>query len=137
VLIPTDFSEPAGEVLSFLKDIKGIDTVILLNVIDTRKNDPHFLEYRNVAKTKLGEIGDKLIQSGFHVENHVRTGYPPDEIISLAETNSVTLIAMSPHGEGWLREVRELFVGSTTDAVVRRAGLPVIIIRGKRFKGNS
>jgi len=65
---------------------------------------------------------------GFKVTKQVRVSYPPDEIISGADSEDVSLIVMSPKGKGWLRELRELFVGSTTCAVARRALRPLPIM---------
>jgi nucleotide-binding universal stress UspA family protein len=129
VLIPTDFSVPAGEVLEFVTSMEGIGEIILLHVIDAEKNDSRLPEYISTATAKLAEIRDELVSSGFVVKEHVRVGYPPDEINLLAGEEQVTLIAMSPLGEGWRRGLKELVVGSTTYAVVRRADHPVLVVR--------
>jgi len=129
VLIPTDFSVPAEEVLRFVKSMQGIDEIILLHVIHAGKNDSRLPEYINGATAKLGRIRDELVQSGFTVKEHIRVGYPPDEINLLARQEEATLIAMSPLGEGWLRGLKELFVGGTTYAIARRADRPVLVVR--------
>jgi nucleotide-binding universal stress UspA family protein len=129
VLIPTDFSVPAGDVLEFVKSMKGIREIILLHVIDEEKNDSRLPEYISTATTKLAKIRDELVRSGFVVKEHVCVGYPPDEINLLAGKEQATLIAMSPLGEGWRRGLKELVVGSTTYAVVRRADRPVLVVR--------
>jgi nucleotide-binding universal stress UspA family protein len=56
-------------------------------------------------------------------------GNPIEEIISTSEDDDVSLIAMSTHGKGWLRE---LLVGSTTCAVVIRANRPVLVVRSHK-----
>lgn len=129
VLIPTDFSAPAGEALRFVKGTAGIDEIILLNVVHAEKNDSGLPERIKNATMNIGVIRDELARSGFKVKEHVRVGYPPDEINILAGQEQATLIAMSPLGEGWLRGLKELFVGSTTYAVVRRADRPVLVFR--------
>ncbi|MEI6293302.1 MAG: universal stress protein [Methanomicrobiales archaeon] len=129
VLIPTDFSAPAEELLRFFKGIREVDEIILLYVINAEKHDPRLPEYVSSATTKLNVIRDELVRSGFPVKGYVRVGYPPDEINLLAGQEQVTLIAMSPMGEGWRRELKELFVGSTTYAVVRRTERPVLVVR--------
>lgn len=129
VLIPTDFSAPSGELLRFVKGIRGVDEILLLHVINAEKNDPRLPEYVSSATTKLNVIRDELVRSGFPVKDYVRVGYPPDEINLLAGEEQATLIAMSPMGEGWRRELKELVVGSTTYAVVRRTKRPVLVVR--------
>jgi nucleotide-binding universal stress UspA family protein len=47
-------------------------------------------------------------------------------ILSVAEEDEVSLIAMNAHGTDWLRN---LVLGSTTFTVVRRSKKPVLIIR--------
>lgn len=129
VLIPTDFSAPAGELLQFVKEIKGIDEIVLLHVIDTEKTDPRLAEYTGEAAAKIGAVRDELTRSGFSVKDHISVGYPPEEINLLARQEEATLIAISPLGEGWLRGLKELVIGSTTYAVVRRADRPVLVVR--------
>ena len=128
VLLPTDFSEPAGKAISFIKDIKGIEEIVLLNVVNKGETKEEIEENVKKAKENLGDIKGELGEAGFKVKDHVRVGNPPDEIISTAEDDDVSLIAMSPHGKGWFRE---LLVGSTTCAVVRRANRPVLVVRAK------
>ena len=128
VLLPTDFSEPAGKTTSFMKEIKNIKEMVLLNVVNKGETEEEIDENVNDAKRKLGDIKRELVEAGFMVKDHVRVGNLPEEIISTAEDEDVSLIAMSPHGKGWFRE---LLVGSTTCAVVRRAKRPVLVVRAK------
>ena len=128
VLLPTDFSEPAGKTTSFMKEIKNIKEMVLLNVVNKGETEEEIDENANDAKRKLGDIKRELVEAGYMVKDHVRVGNLPEEIISTAEDEDVSLIAMSPHGKGWFRE---LLVGSTTCAVVRRAKRPVLVVRAK------
>jgi len=128
VLLPTDFSEPANKTISFIKEIKDIKEVVLLSVVSKGETEEEIEENVNETKSKLGDIRDELGRAGFNVKDHVRVGNLPEEIISTAEDDDVSLIAMSPHGKGWFKE---LLVGSTTCAVVRRAKRPVLVVRAK------
>jgi nucleotide-binding universal stress UspA family protein len=128
VLLPTDFSEPAGEAISFVKDIKGVEELVLLNVVSKGETEEEIEENVDEAKKKLGDIKEELDQTGLKVRDHVRVGNTPEEIISTAEDDDVSLIAISTRGKGWFRE---LLVGSTTCAVVRRANRPVLVVRAK------
>jgi nucleotide-binding universal stress UspA family protein len=132
VLLPTDFSAPAEEVIRFVKAVSGIREIILLHVINEEKNNPRLPEYVDLATRKIGVIRDELVRSGFFVKSYVRVGYPPDEINLVAGQENATFIALSPLGEGWVRELKEFFVGSTTFAVVRRATRPVLVVRPPR-----
>ena len=128
VLLPNDFSEFAGETVSFMKDIKEIKEMILLNVVNKGETEEEIEENVKEAKNKLKDIKEELDRADLKVKEHVRVGNPPEEIIVTAEDDDVSLIAMSPHGKGWFRE---LLVGSTTYAVVRRASRPVLVVRAK------
>ena len=128
ILLPTDFSEPAGKTTSFMKEIKNIQEIVLLNVVNKGETSEEIEENVNEAKSKLGNIKSELAQAGFAVKDHVRVGNLPEEIISTADDEDVSLIALSPHGKGWFKE---LLVGSTTCAVVRRAKRPVFVVRAQ------
>ncbi len=126
VLIPTDFSEFAGDTIFFVKNIKEIKEIDLLNVVSKGETEEEIEENVNDAKNKLSDIKEELAQAGFMVKEYVRVGNIPEEIISTAENEDVSLIAISPHGKGWFKE---LLVGSTSCAVVRRANRPVLVVR--------
>jgi nucleotide-binding universal stress UspA family protein len=128
VLLPTDFSEHASEAISLVKNIKGIEELILLNVVNRGETEEEIEEKVKEAKKKVGSIKEELVQTGFKVKDHVRVGNPSEEIISTAEDEDVSLIAMSTHGKGWFKE---LLVGSTTCSVVRRTNRPVLVVRAK------
>jgi nucleotide-binding universal stress UspA family protein len=131
VLVPVDFSGPSGFTLSLLKDLPPAGHVILLHVVDRGESEEEIHAVMKEAREKLAIIEKDLAGAGFTVESLVHVGYPPDEINATAERNNVTLILMNPRGEGWTRELRTLFIGSTTNAVIRRADRPVLIAAGR------
>lgn len=63
---------------------------------------------------------------GRDVVVYSRTGSPAEEIVRLAEEESVGLIVMGTHG--WTG-FRHLIVGSTAENVVRSANCPVLTVR--------
>ena len=130
VLVPVDFSDPSRNALGLLKKIPGCGQVILLHVVDKGESESEVHEAVGAAQQKLAAIRDELVAAGINSEARVHVGYPPDEITATAERDDVSLILMSPQGEGWMREIKALFVGSTTNAVIRRAKRPVLIAAG-------
>jgi nucleotide-binding universal stress UspA family protein len=132
ILVPVDFSEPSRNVLSLLKEIPSAGQVVLLNVVDKGESGEEIQGAVKVAMEKLAIIKNDLAAAGIAVEALVHVGYPPDEINATAERSTITLILMSPRGEGWTRELRALFIGSTTNAVIRRADRPVLIAAGQK-----
>lgn len=128
VLLPTDFSEFADKAISFTKDIKDIKEIVLLNVVSKGETEEEIEGNVKEAKKKLGKTKEMIVRGDVQVKDRVRVGNVPEEIISTADDEDVSLISMSPHGKGWFRE---LLVGSTTCAVVRRANRPVLVMRTK------
>jgi nucleotide-binding universal stress UspA family protein len=63
---------------------------------------------------------------GLSIKIHIRLGGPPDEIISLSDTDDISLILMSSHGKGLLTE---LLIGSTTLGVAIHTNRPLMNIR--------
>jgi nucleotide-binding universal stress UspA family protein len=132
VLVPLDFSGPSWAALVLLKVLPKTGQVLLLNVVDKGESEEEIQAAVLAAREKLDTIKTDLETSGIAVETRVHVGYPPDEINTTAERENVSLILMSPQGEGWTRELKTLFVGSTTTAVVRRAQVPVLIAAGEK-----
>jgi nucleotide-binding universal stress UspA family protein len=126
ILFPTDFSEPAQKALSSIEDIEGLGEVHILHVVT--KGETHEEIESNVqeATKKLEEIKTDLAGAGLPVKIHIRLGRPPDEIISLADAEDISLILMSSHGKSLLTE---LLVGSTTLGVAIHTNRPLMVVR--------
>ncbi|NYT02682.1 MAG: universal stress protein [Methanosarcinales archaeon] len=126
VLITTDFSEPAEKAIKFIKGMEGIGEISLVNVVSSGESaediDTSLTEAANVLKY----YAEEFEAAGLKVKVHALSGNPADEIIKLAIKEDVSLIAMSSHGKGWLKQ---LMVGSTTYEVAKRADRPVLVVR--------
>jgi nucleotide-binding universal stress UspA family protein len=61
---------------------------------------------------------------------HARIGDAAEEILDLAREIGADLIVVGAHGHGG---IRRRLLGSTTEAVVRDAGCPVIVARAKEY----
>lgn len=130
VLVPVDFSRPSDNALLLLRRFPVAGQVILLHVVDRGESEAEISARVDEARTKLEAIQAGLVAAGMSVEVRVQVGYPPEEVHAAAERDDISLILMSPQGEGWTREIRALFVGSTTNAVIRRVTRPVLIAAG-------
>ncbi len=129
VLYPTDFSESSLEALAFVKDLKGIEELVLMHVVSKGETHEEIEAYVKEAKKKLEDIGKDISKAGIKVKTHVHVGSPIEGVISMAEEEDASLVAMSSPGRSWFKE---LLVGSTTCAVARRAKRPVLVIRTKQ-----
>jgi nucleotide-binding universal stress UspA family protein len=79
------------------------------------------------AKKYIEEKAAEFKKLGTEKVSHVtREGRPADEIIALAREVPGTLIAMASHGRSG---VQRWMLGSVTEAVVRHAETPVLVMR--------
>jgi len=126
ILVPTDFSGPADDVVSVLKTCTGIQTVTLLNVVSHAETPKEIDEAVTQATARLAVLQQDFAAAGIVANTCIRVGDPTEMILSVANEDDVTLIAMNAHGTHWLRT---LILGSTTFTVVRRTKKPVLVIR--------
>jgi len=126
VLLPLDFSRHAGGAVSFIQSIQGIEEIVPLHVVTDSRRKDEIDEAVKESHKNLEEISKELAGAGFLVTHHVRVGDPTEMILSVAEEDDVSLIAMSPHGKNWFEDA---VIGSTAFAVANTAKKPVLIIR--------
>jgi nucleotide-binding universal stress UspA family protein len=128
VLFATDFSGPALAAMRAIKDFPGLEEVNLAHVVSSGESPEEIDASVQNAARMLNDLGDYFRDAGIRVRVHVPVGHPPDEICSLAERESLSLIALSSHGKGWIRQT----LGSTAYDVARDANLPVLVIRAEK-----
>jgi nucleotide-binding universal stress UspA family protein len=126
VLYPTDFSEPAENALSVIRELEGLGEVHVLNVVMKGETQEEIESYIQEATKNLEVIKSDLAGAGIPVKTHIRLGRPTDEIISLANAEEISLVLMSSHGKGFLTG---LIVGSTTLGVAIHTNRPLMVIR--------
>ena len=140
VLVPLDGSEPGESVLPFLTEIAGpLDmTILLLRVIEPLPpsivdGGPGIVDdvdaRRRDAVEYLAPLAIALRARGIDTTSTVRVGRAEDEILAAARTEGVDLIAMSTHGRSGLGR---LLFGSVAEQVLRRAEIPVFLLRHTR-----
>jgi nucleotide-binding universal stress UspA family protein len=78
------------------------------------------------ATAYLERVAADLRARSLCVETTLVVGIPARAICDYAHAHAVDLIAMATHGQGGLSR---LLLGSVTDAVVRTAGVPVLLER--------
>ena len=123
---PQIFLEPAQKALSSIKDSEGFGEVHILHVVTTGETHEEVESNFQEATKKLEEIKTDLAGAGLSVKIHIRPGQPPDEIISLADTEDISLILMSSHGKGLLTE---LLVGIPAPGVAIHTNRPLGVVR--------
>jgi nucleotide-binding universal stress UspA family protein len=74
----------------------------------------------------LERLRDELVGRGFVVHTELAKGDPASELIKVAESQGVDLIAMSTHGHRFLSD---LLHGTTADRVRHLVKVPVLLLR--------
>lgn len=81
---------------------------------------------RTEADEIVSSVKEDLEGYGFTVTTMVEWGPTPDVILEVAEANGCDIIAIGRHGAG---KVSDLIAGSVSGRVIRRASVPVLILR--------
>jgi len=138
VLVALDGSTSSEAMLRFVLEIAApLDmTVLLLRVVEPltpgMAPDVYMGPLEDVegrrrdAEEYLAPIAAALRARGVDTAWTVRRGRPEDEILAAAEESAVDMIAMATHGR---TGVGRLLFGSVAEAVLRRAAVPVFLMR--------
>ncbi|HEX2661570.1 MAG TPA: universal stress protein [Candidatus Acidoferrum sp.] len=138
LLSPIDFSDCSLSALDVAKDIAKQcgSTILLLHAVpvvpqltkDLSAHGVYELELLETARLRLGDLAEKVQQTGVHARSIV--GLANDaalEITRTAESEQADLIVISTHGlTGW----RRFAFGSVTEKVVRTGPCSVLVVRG-------
>ena len=132
LLFPPDFSDNSENAYRYVKHIAGAvgGGVTLLHVQEKGRIEPHLKdkldEFNRIDAERLQRLKDDLQKTGAgDVDIEITTGSPKMEIVSQSEKGNVSLIVMGAQGRGFIGEV---FLGSTSHAVVRKSRVPVLLI---------
>jgi nucleotide-binding universal stress UspA family protein len=147
IVVPCDFSEPAIEAFKFALEIahhsKG--EILLLNVVeipvihDTMivptlyMEDVFFKEIKAQSEKKFNQMRDKWAKEDIAISYFVEFGSTTTTIREFIKKKDADLVVMGTHGTSGLRE---FFVGSNTEKILRTSDVPVITIK-KSVKTNS
>ncbi|KYF67982.1 universal stress protein [Sorangium cellulosum] len=131
LLVPVDLTAISDRVLGRVALLPLADgaRVTLLHVVPgnlpVRAQDR---AERDARKSLVGEARHlaKTLPRGVDVETVVKVGSPAAEIADCATSTSAELIVM---GRGGSRALRDTFLGSTAERVIRRGQLPVLAVR--------
>lgn len=91
--------------------------------IDTRAAEE---ERAREVRSAVEKIIREQVPKGVRASGHVLTGNAVDEIIEYARANNADLLVLCTHGRTGLSHV---LMGSTAEAIVRRAPCPVLTLK--------
>lgn len=140
ILVPCDFSKPSINAFRSAIDIakKSKGTVYLINVIELPAiHDPVMMpvatfeqDFIKAVKEKTNSRFDKLIARyktpGVSVKVQISLGSPFKMIDDAIKKKKIDMVVMGTHGASGLREY---FIGSNAEKVVRRSSVPVLVIK--------
>ena len=147
ILVPFDFSDPAIQAFRFALEIanQSKGEVILLNIVElpvmydtvlmpTLNFEEAFIkDMKANAEKNFKKMKTKWAKDGPDVSSFVAFGPTTLTISRFAEEKKADLIVMGTKGASGLKE---FFVGSNTEKVVRRSPVPVIAVK-KYAKASS
>ncbi len=132
ILFPTDFSLTAEQAFAVVREMvaAGTKKVTLMHVQEQNRIDPYLLDqlisFNAKDEVRLQELKKSLQEIGdVEVDTVITYGNASREIIDIAESRSVQLIVMGSQGRGY---VKELFIGSVSHNIARRAPASVLLI---------
>ena len=138
VLIPLDGSRLAEGILPFIVEIaRPLDLAVVLVRVE-RPIAPQAIEGTthftvddvaarlSKAREYLAPVAADLRRQGVRVTTDARYGDPVTEIVGAARATEADVIAMTTHGRSGFGR---LLFGSVAEAVLRRADVPVLMMR--------
>jgi len=130
VLMATDFSRPAMQMIDCLDEFQtlGLEEVILVHVIDSRSPGSNSRSLHVFEQEILDGLKADIGAMGLEIKVIITIGIPNFEIVRLAEEEQVSLILISSHGRGFIKNI---LLGSTTNNVIRTTSVPVLIEKYK------
>jgi nucleotide-binding universal stress UspA family protein len=134
ILVPVENRQTDETILRHIRPLAKLTNakLMLVHVADgwAARNYEH-LKLRESEEMQrdqeyLTGLETKLRAEGFEVSSVLAMGEPATEIIKLARTQPVELIAMSTHGH---RFISDLLYGSTADKVRHEVDVPVLLLK--------
>jgi nucleotide-binding universal stress UspA family protein len=118
ILVAYDGSRTANRALGLAATLAGgLELPLVVVCVSSAEQE---------GRAILGEAENYLEPHRLRLKAVLETGSPVDGILQVARRESCDLIIMGAFGHS---QVRELFVGSTTDGILRSAELPVLLYR--------
>ena len=146
ILVPCDFSKPAVNAFRFAMDIasKEKSAVHLLFVAEFPVMPANVLmpvmgfetafveDITGKAEKEFKALSEKYKVQGVKVAFKFELGPTSQTILDYINTEKIDLVVMGSHGASGLKEI---FVGSNAEKIVRRSPVPVLVIKNY-FAGN-
>ena len=139
ILVPVDSSDQATVACAFAAEEHPDATIVLLHVINPAEagysaeaSIPSFSEewyekQKATAEDLLDDLESEVTEAGVEsVERAIEVGRPTKVIVEHADDHDINQIVMGSHGRSGMSRI---LLGSVAEIVVRRATIPVTVVR--------
>ncbi|MBB4119426.1 nucleotide-binding universal stress UspA family protein [Mesonia hippocampi] len=140
ILVPTDFSEQAEDALKVAAQIaKKHDSEIFLlhmlelptqlmdpSVRDAGSSIPESIYFMKLAHQRFEDVMSRDYLNGITVHETVQFNSAFEGIMAGSKEHGCDLVVMGSQGASGLKEA---FIGSNTEKVVRHSNIPVLVIK--------
>ena len=140
ILVPTDFSEQAENALKVAAMLatKHDAEIYLLHMMEipmqhvdpgiSHQDVPEALFFMKLAHKRFEDLIASDFLEGITVHETVKADITFNEINDACEEFDIDLIVMGSHGA---TGIKEMFVGSNAEKVVRTSAVPVLVIKNE------
>jgi nucleotide-binding universal stress UspA family protein len=139
IVFPTDFSSQSLAAVEWARKMAQLEQAIIHCIyaiemphyygafVNSAAMMPSASELEEFGRQRMSEfLAEHAGQFGQEPVTAVLVGKPSIQIIDYAREHEAKMIVMSTHG---YRGLRHAMLGSTTEAVLREADCPVLVIR--------
>ncbi|ATA92267.1 universal stress protein UspA [Capnocytophaga canimorsus] len=141
ILVTTDFSEKSNASLRVAISLakKHNAKVFILHVVDlpmrlatqSQIAIPEAMYFLNLSKQRFAELMKDLDSEGVEIRDIVETNVLAASVEEAIKKHHIDLVIMGSNGASGLKEI---FVGSNAEKVVRNASVPVLVIKDPEEK---
>lgn len=132
ILFATDLSDASDRALDCIATWKavGLEQVVVTHVHNIRHTGGLVEVLRADHEPKLAAQAARLEKAGIAASWRLNFGVPYLDIDRIAHDEQVEAIVIGSHGATWMKEI---FLGSVADGILRHSTLPVLMIKVNRL----
>ena len=134
ILVPMDGSKTSFKALDEAIEVARAShaTVLGINVIPFLPTEfmpavvPYKIHQKKEAGLFLEKAKYKAAKHGILLRYVILYGSPVEQILSVAKSKKIDLIVIGARGKG---RVKELFLGSVSNAILHKSQIPVLLVK--------
>lgn len=138
ILVPMDDSDPAGNALAYALEnfpeadvtvlhVVGVPSMLMGEAVGLALEDDMEAAAEDRAEPVLARARAVAAEHDRDIDTVVGVGHPARNIID--RTEDYDTVVLGSHGADWTRATHRFLVGNVAGTVVRRAPVPVTIVR--------